>query len=176
MSLWWEDALRILLVFASLPLALAFGCQRFGSEKNVLSQRQTNAAIVELRAAYAAFNHGDIDAAVRAFDKHVEWTEPAEFPGGGTYHGVAGAKQYLTQSRAGAAQVISEPERFIPSGDLIVAFVHARVLSKGSAAWQDVRLADVYRFRNGKVVEMHAFADRKEALRWAGLGEASVRK
>jgi len=163
-----------LLVFASLPLILVFRCQRFGSAKNVLNQKQISAAIVELRAAYAAFNRGDIDAAVRALDRHVEWTEPAEFPGGGTYHGIAGAKQYLTQSRAGAAQVISEPEQFIPSADLIVVFVHARLLSSRSPKWRDVRLADVYRFRKGKVIEMRAFADRKEALRWAGIGDASI--
>jgi ketosteroid isomerase-like protein len=32
-----------------------------------------------------------------------------------------------------------------------------------------MRLADVYKFRNGKAIEMRAFADRQEALRWAGV-------
>jgi len=31
---------------------------------------------------------------------------------------------------------------------------------------QDVRLADVYTFRDGKAIQMRAFADRDEALRW----------
>ena len=73
-------------------------------------------------------------------DLNVEWVEPAEFPGGGAYYGVEGAKQYLIQSRAAAAEVISEPEKFIAAGNRIVVFVHARVLPKGSNAWQDVRL------------------------------------
>ncbi len=48
------------------------------------------AQITALRAAYAAFNRGDMDAAVEALDAHIEWSEPAEFPGGGTYHGREG--------------------------------------------------------------------------------------
>lgn len=46
-------------------------------------------------------------------------------------------------------------------------FVHARVRPKGTNAWQEIKLADVFTFRNGKVVQMRAFADRKEAF--AGL-------
>ena len=71
-------------------------------------------AIAGLRAAYAAFNRGDIAAAVELLDPQIEWTEPAEFAGGGTYHGQAAAKAYLTQSRESAAEVHSEPEKFIP--------------------------------------------------------------
>lgn len=135
-----------------------------------MTPKESEHAITALRAAYAAFNRGDIDAAVQFLDSHVEWTEPAEFPGGGTYHGIDGAKQYLTHSRNSAAQVISEPERFILAGDQIIVFVHARVLPKDSDTWQDVRLADVFTFQNGRVIQMHGFADRQEALHWAGLG------
>jgi hypothetical protein len=66
-----------------------------------------------------------------------------EFPGAGTYHGREGAKQYLEQSRAAWAEVISEPEQFIPAGNWIMVFVHARVRHKNSNEWQEVRLADV---------------------------------
>jgi uncharacterized protein len=126
-------------------------------------------AIDTLRAAYAAFNRGDIEAAVQGLDPRVEWSEPPEFPGGGTYHGVAGVKAYLARSRNAWADVHSHPERLIPVGDRIVVFVHARVRAEGSDAWQEVRLADVYTFRDGKVVHMQAFADRDEALRAVGI-------
>jgi ketosteroid isomerase-like protein len=133
------------------------------------SSSELEHAITTLRAAYAAFNRGDIEAAVQALDAQIEWTEPPEFPGGGTYHGREGAKQYLAQSRAAWAEVISEPVQFIPAGDRIVVFVHARVRPKDSREWQEVNLADVYTFRGGKAVAMRAFADRQEALRWVGL-------
>lgn len=39
--------------------------------------------IATLRDAYAAFNRGDIDAAVAGLDPQIEWSEPESFPGGG---------------------------------------------------------------------------------------------
>jgi ketosteroid isomerase-like protein len=67
--------------------------------------------------------------------------------------------------------VVSEPEQFITAGDRIVVFVHARVLPKGSNTWQDIRLADVYTFQDGRATKMRAFANRDDALRWAGASE-----
>jgi hypothetical protein len=43
-----------------------------------------------LRRAYAAFNRNNIAATVEALDPQIEWTEPAEFSGGGSYHGHEG--------------------------------------------------------------------------------------
>jgi ketosteroid isomerase-like protein len=155
--------------FAMVLLATMLGCHRAPKGNTVLDHQHIEEAISGLRAAYAAFNRGDIDAAVQILDPGVEWIEPPEFPWGGTYHGVDGAKQYLAQSRAGAAQLISEPEQFIPAGNRIVVFVYARVLPKGSSTWQEVRLADVYTFQNGRVTNMRAFANRVDALSWAGV-------
>jgi ketosteroid isomerase-like protein len=128
---------------------------------------QLDQRIAILRAAYAAFNRGDIAAAVQSLDPNIDWTEPTEFPGGGTYHGREGAKQYLTNSRASVAEVISEPEQFIPAGDRIVVFVYARVRPQNSTIWQEVRLADVYLFRDLTPIQMRAFANRQSALQWA---------
>jgi uncharacterized protein len=153
-------------------LAAAFylnACARPHQEVAMENSPQLAQTIAALRAAYAAFNRGDIDAAVESLDPNIQWIEPAEFPGGGAYHGRAGAKHYLVQSRAAWAEVISEPERFIPAGDRIVVFVHARVRPENSNEWQEVRLADVYTFRNGKAIQMRAFADRQQALLWAGI-------
>lgn len=129
--------------------------------------------ITALRGAYAAFNRGDMDAAVEYLDPQIEWSEPPEFPGGGTYHGRDEVKRYLAQSRAAWAEIRSEPEQFITAGDRIVVFVHARLRANGSREWQDTRLADVYTVRNGKAIQMRAFADRQEALRWVGAKTAS---
>jgi ketosteroid isomerase-like protein len=133
------------------------------------------AAIRILRDAYAAFNRGDIAAAVAQLDPDIEWTEPPEFPGGHSYHGRREVAGYLTQSRANWAEGSSEPEQFIPAGDRIVVFVHARFRLNGSTDWQDVRLADVYTFKKGTPVSMRAFADRQEALHWAGAGQGAPR-
>jgi uncharacterized protein len=139
-----------------------------------MSKEEIAKAETMLRAAYAAFNRGDIESSVSGFDPKIEWVEPAEFPGGGTYQGRDGVKRYLTQSRAGCRDVISEPVKFISAGDRIVVFVHARVLPKESDQWQQIDLADVYTFKDGKAVAMHAFAKREDALKWAGVSEAEL--
>lgn len=162
---------------SKLPVAGFIGCLWFiacaktENETRMESSPETQAVVTALRGAYAAFNRGDIDAAVESMDEQIEWTEPAEFPGGGTYRGREGVKRYLRQSREAWAEVSSQPERFIPARNRIVVFVHARVRPKDSNEWQDVRLADVYTMRGGKAIAMRAFADREEALRWVGIHE-----
>src|ERR1700722_3792229 len=142
------------------------GCNQARREARMNDSSQQEQMIVALRGAYAAFNRGDIDAALEPLDAQIEWSEPAEFPGDGMYHGHEGVKRYLTQSRAGFAEGSSQPEQFIVAGDRIVVFVHAHIRPKGSNEWQDVRLVGVHTIRNGKEVKVRAFADRQEALRW----------
>jgi ketosteroid isomerase-like protein len=150
---------------------LAYGQRMRGAQAE--SSKELHKTIPALRAAYAAFNRADFDAAVAPLDPQIEWTEPAEFPGGGTYHGREAVKGYLRQSRAGWAEGTSEPEHFITAGNRIVVFVYARFRKKGSNEWQEVRLADVYTMRAGKIVQMNAFSDRQKALKWAGVAVAN---
>jgi ketosteroid isomerase-like protein len=164
------------LTFLTIVAVLtASACTGSRKKPSGLTATESAQAIAALCSAYAAFNRGDIEAAVQSFDPQIDWTEPAEFPGGGTYHGREEVKRYLAQSRAAWAEGSSEPERFITSGNRIVVFVHARVRPriplKDSQQWQDVKLADVYTISNGHAIQMRAFADRHEALRWAGVEE-----
>ena len=121
-----------------------------------------------LREAYAALNRGDIPAFVKALDSQIEWTEPAEYPTGGTYRGLAAVEAHLSQARGTWAEGSCEPERFIVAGQRIIVFVHVHVRLKTEAEWREGRLADVYTFRNGKATAFRSFADRRQALEWAG--------
>lgn len=134
-------------------------------------KREHSQTITQIRSAYAAFNRGDFDAAVAVLSPDIEWTEPPEFPGGGTYHGREAVKKYLMHSRAGWVEGSSEPERFIESGNRIVVFVRARFRDKQNPEWHEVELADVYTIHKGQIVQMRAFADRNQALAWAGAAE-----
>ena len=163
----WKHAVGCCIAIAAF---LQFACNDARREGNVHALIPPLAVETEaLRKAYAAFNRNDIAATVEALDPQIEWTEPAEFPGGGTYHGHEGVKAYLSQSRTGWAEGRSEPERFIVAGDKIIVFVHVRTRPKDSSEWQETRLADVFTFRKGKAIQMRAFADRQQALEWAGV-------
>jgi len=83
--------------------------------------------------------------------------------------GHTGVTAHLSQARGSWAEGRCAPERFIVAGDKIVVFVHVRVRLKHNTEWIEARLADVYTFRNGKAIQMRAFADRRQALEWAGV-------
>jgi ketosteroid isomerase-like protein len=134
-----------------------------------MSPQEEVHAVALLRDAYAAFNRNDISAAVQNLDANIEWSEPAEFPGAGTYHGHAGVAGYLSQSRAPWAEGASEPVQFIAHDNRIVVFVHAKFRAKDNPAWTESDLADVYTFRDGTPVAMRAFANRNAALQWVGV-------
>src|SRR5260370_210857 len=58
--------------------------------KTGISNSPLTAETKALRKAYAAFSRNDIAATVEALDPQIEWTEPGEFPGDGTYYGHEG--------------------------------------------------------------------------------------
>ncbi len=124
-----------------------------------------------LREAYAALNRNDIPAFVRVFDPQIERIEFAGLPQGGTYRGLAAVTAHVSKGRGTWAEGSCEPERFIvaPSGDRIVVLIHVRVRLKTETEWREGRTADVYTFRNGKAIQFRTFADKREALEWAGV-------
>jgi ketosteroid isomerase-like protein len=127
-----------------------------------------------LREAYAALNRNDIPAMVKAFDPEIEWTEPVEYQGGGTYHGRALVEAHLSQARESWAEGSCEPERFIVAGEKIIVFVYVRARLKHEMEWREGRLADVYTFRNGKAIQMRSFPERQQALEWAGVNASDA--
>jgi len=95
---------------------LLCGCFEPQKESRMEESPRLTQTILALREAYVAFNRGDMDAAVASLDPQIEWTEPAEFPGGGTYHGRDAAKGYLTQSRAAWAESSASQNDSLPRG------------------------------------------------------------
>jgi ketosteroid isomerase-like protein len=119
--------------------------------------------------SYAALNRNDIPGALEAFDEQIEWIEPVEFPGGRSCHGIEDVTAHLSRARDRWAEGACEPERFIAAGDRIIAMCHVHVRLTGATEWIDGRLADVYTFRDGKVVQKRTFGDPRQALEWSGV-------
>jgi len=127
-----------------------------------------------LRQAYAALNRNDISAMIKAFNPEIEWVELIEYPAGGTYRGLADVTTHLSEARGSWAEGRCEPEWLIVAGDKIVVFVHVRARLKHETEWREGRLADVYTFQNGKVIHVRIFADRRQALEWAGADTSDI--
>jgi len=121
-----------------------------------------------LKEAYAAFNRNDISAFGQLFDPQIEWIEPAEFAGGGTYRGLDLVRAHLVKSRQTWAEGSCQPRRVTVAGDRIIQFVDVRVRLKNETEWREGEVAEVYTFRDGKVTQVRLFADGRQALEWAG--------
>ncbi len=127
-----------------------------------------------IKAAYSALNRNDIPAFAKLLDPDIERIEFLDSPMAGTYRGLAAVTTHLSKGRGTWAEGSCEPERFIiappaASGPRIIVIVHVHVRLKTETEWREGRTADVFTFRNGKVVQFRTFFDERQALEWAGV-------
>lgn len=130
--------------------------------------------IEALERFYAAINRNDMEAISRDFDPAIVRIEPEGFPTAGTYRGATAVREHVTRGRASWAEGTCEPERFLVRGAKVVVYLHARVRKKGSTAWSSGRFADGFEFCDGMIVKYLSFAERSQALAWAGIEAQSV--
>ena len=127
-----------------------------------------------LSDAYSALNHNNIPAFTKLLDPQIERIEFLDSQMAGTYRGLEAVTAHLSKARNTWAEGACTPERFIiaPSagGDnRIIVIVHVHVRLKTETEWREGRTADVFTFRNGKIIEFRTFADQQQALDWAGV-------
>ena len=118
--------------------------------------------------AYAALNRNDADGLVRDFDPQIVRIEFEGSPMAGAFHGIEAVREHVIKGRSTWAEGACEPWRFAVVRDKVVASCHVRVRLKDQTDWLEGRTADVYTFRDGKVIEFRTFADEKDALEYAG--------
>ena len=118
-------------------------------------------------AAYGAFGRGDIAAATADMDPEVEWIEPITFPGGGRRVGPAAVAEYLEASRAGWKHLTSEPTAHRVGPEIVVVHRLHGILLDGTPS--EAEVADVFRFREGRIGRMRAYEAPEEAFAAAPL-------
>jgi ketosteroid isomerase-like protein len=126
-----------------------------------------------LRAAYDAWNRGDLEAVLERLDPDLEWEEnPDVYPGlDPIYRGHDG---FLKRQRD-AFDVWEwfrvEGQEFIDAREHVVVFLHLRGKGRHSGIEVEMRIYDVFRFRDGKVAQHRLYGTRAEALEAVGLSE-----
>lgn len=128
-----------------------------------------SAEIEALRQLFAAINRNDMQAITKDLDPQIVRIEPEGFPTAGTYRGISEVQEHVRKGRGTWAEGTCEPEKFLVNGDKVVVYLHARVRLKDSTDWVGGRFADGFVFRNGKIIQYLSFAERAEALKWAGI-------
>jgi ketosteroid isomerase-like protein len=111
----------------------------------------SNENIETTKKGYAAFNGGDLEAALSVFNDTVEWTIPGDSIIGGTYRG----KGELTELMAQLAQKTTsvQPKRFLADGDVVV------VQTEVTAGGETSQGADVFTFRDGTISNAQSYGD-----------------
>ena len=121
-----------------------------------------------LRAAYDDWNAG------KGFDPElltpdVELRQPEV--GDAEYHGREGVARGIEELTAVFDAVRAEPDDFFVAGPHVVVFVRLSGVARGSGVAVELPLAHAFRFRGKQVDRWHAYTDRNEALKAAGLQE-----
>lgn len=112
------------------------------------------------KKGYAAIAAGDLETVLSLYDDDIELVMPGNSTISGTYRG----KEELTEFYAKVAEhpYTLTPSRFLADGDVVV------VLSQVTAGGESAPGADVYTFRDGKVVKAQNFGDTAMAERVYG--------
>ena len=112
----------------------------------------------------------DPDAFFEMLDPAVEWDlSDTSSPMAGIYHGRDAVRDFYRRWAGAFSDWHFEIERFIDAGDDVVAFVREYGRGRGSGAEVEMRRANVWTFRDGKVIRMRSFSTREAALEAAGL-------
>ena len=129
---------------------------------------QENVEIV--RAAFEAWNAGDMDAFRELYDPDVICGLPEGWPEPGPYVGREAVMRQFEQLRetwdADALEPISD---FIDAADRVAREVHLAWRGHGPEA--NMEATGVFTVRKGKIVYLEYFWDHAEALEAVGLSE-----
>ena len=111
----------------------------------------SNQNIEVTKKGYAAFNAGDLETALSVFADTVQWTIGGQSVISGTYHDKHELSGLLAQ--LGQKSTSVKTKTFLADGDYVV------VLTEVTAGGETSEEADVFEFRDGKIVKAHSFGD-----------------
>jgi ketosteroid isomerase-like protein len=89
----------------------------------------------------------------------------------GAFVGIEETNEWLAEWLEGFEDWSVEIKEAIDAGDLVVTIARQRGRAKHGGPPVEMRFAQVWTFRDGRITRMNMYADREEALEAAGLEE-----
>ena len=131
---------------------------------------QENVEIV--RAAYEAFERGDLPAVSQLHDPAIEWQTSAEDPDAATHRGRVAVRRDIESYMETFPGLRADLEDCVEApGGRVLATVRYTGRARASGIDMDWRQALVYTLRGGLIVRAEEYFDRAEAFEAAGLRE-----
>ena len=106
-------------------------------------------------------------------DQRIEIRNPPEFPVGTVFHGHDGVRQWIDDLKRDWAEFEAKPEQFLDLGDdRVLALGVWRARGRESGVPLDIpQAAWIGQFREGRLIRLQSFTERKKTLEAAGLSE-----
>jgi ketosteroid isomerase-like protein len=117
-----------------------------------------------IRRAYDAFARGDYEAGLSYYDPGVEFSQPADEPGGGTYHGVEGVVEAFTKWLAPWDDYRVDLDELTDHGEDVLARTRHHMRGKASGIEVEKLIFQLWTLRDGSIVRVQMFYDETEAL------------
>jgi ketosteroid isomerase-like protein len=127
---------------------------------------------VELvKAMLAAWLSRDWEAATAAWDPALEWHSAEDEPDAGTYRGIEAVVAMLQGWDDAFDDFHASPLDFIAVGESVVVPYKVRGRLRGSSSEVEVAETQVYKLREGKIIEVREYRTREQALKAVGLSK-----
>ena len=123
-----------------------------------------------VRRIYDAFAEGDFARALEEGEPDFEWIPP-EQDIQGPVQGLENLRRFLEDQNEAFEDFRVEAEELKVRGDQVLAFIRVSGRGRGSGVEFDIRAANLWTFRGGRLIRGQVFPDRRKALEAAGLEE-----
>jgi hypothetical protein len=121
-----------------------------------------------VKAAYKAFQSGDVQTALQGLAPDVEYVAPDPLPWGGTFRG----HEEVAASWGRIAENLDdfgvEAVKVLDAGDHVVVVGRASGRAKASGTQISNDYVQLFEFGNGKAVRVRIYSDPTETLRALG--------
>ena len=130
-----------------------------------MSQRE----VESVRRSYAAWNRGDLDAALETIHADAEVVQDPGIPGAVTVRGREGVRAWLESFADTWESFQILPEEILEIGHRIVVIARIQARGKASGVTVEQRVGHVFTLRAGQATRWESFTDPARALESVGV-------
>jgi ketosteroid isomerase-like protein len=117
-----------------------------------------------VRAAYAAWNLGDLDAVLESMHPDIEVTQDSRIPGAIQASGKSAARAWLESFDETWEQFELTLEEVLEAGEAVAVVALVRARGKASGVSVEQRVGHVLTMRDGRTIRWRSYMTPEEAL------------
>jgi ketosteroid isomerase-like protein len=139
------------------------------ARRRPIRRRMHEAHVDQLKSFYDALGRGDVDSAVDLCDPEVQVYLNPDVVAAVPPKGHKEVASYLHGWLDSWDKYVPRPQEFVEAGDQVVVLVELSARGRNSRFEIEDETADVFRFADGKIVQLRLYVDRAVAQRATGL-------